>query len=889
MEQNTEKRIPPPPDCTYGSNEEAFRALTSHGMQYGYGFSIKRTKPHHSEIKKRYYVQCDKSRTYESQSVSRKTATRKTGCPFKLVIFKMKSESDDPTNDKWMLQVTNPEHNHDSSLNASAHLVYHRRTAAQTDIIQSMTHAGSRPMEILTALRRENADTLVSAEDIRTDRKKLRREHLNGRSPIETLLDDLSSPEWIFDVKRDSDNHVQCLFFAHKKQVEMQCANPDVLMMDCTYRTNKYRIPLLHILGCTNLQTFFSAGFCFLRNETDLDYQWAVSKFLFKARTPQPRVFLSDHENALKSAVSQLLPDVPQLLCVWHVNKNVQTKVQLEWRTSDAKTKEEKKAMADQRSEFMGRWNQIVYSKTEADFESRWNALQTDYKNQAALCKYLRWSQYPVRHQWARPWTSQYRHYNTTSTSPLEGMHKVLKDYLMTSKGDLLRVVERIEHMVLNQYNKYKNQLASARNRIKFEHRLEKMPFLPPDIHNTITPPAIEHVRKQQELRRKYQREHRFQPCTGSFERINGLPCYHTIQSVEDVGLSLRMAHFDDDHWRYQRRGGQSIIPPSRPHQFTLEPLPVLSRGATRKNEASTRRDPSAFERPVPATHSTQPPSEALQEAIRHVETTTRTSLSPSGMPVTTTAVSTTETAIYVSSPAPSASSAHRSLSPQSTFPQYGIDVSSPINSTPPESVVSASPPPVWQPPSLEEFEEDIRRRRLHPVLQECSDPTALTDFLRETNQETDSLELVIARQMALDTTGLYADCTPRMAWNFHFGDKNAFYTERSAQINARSAFPEAHSASTRPLKRAAPKEAQDAPIQEPKKKRRCLTCHQEGHNSRTCKIGDQGSLTVQEGETVAGSLAQDAAIPVRATKRKRRCGICSQEDHDFRNCTVRW
>jgi hypothetical protein len=244
-------------------------------------------------------------------------------------------------------------------------------------------------MEILTALRQQYPDTLVTATDIRNDRMKMRAEYLNGRSPIETLLDDLSSPEWIFDVKRDSDNRVQCLFFAHEKQVEMQCANPDVLMMDCTYRTNKYRLPLLHILGCTNLQTFFSAGFCFLRNETDWDYQWAVSKFLFKTRTPQPRVFLSDHEKALKSAVSQLLPDVPQLLCIWHVNKNVQTKVQLEWRTSEAKTQEEKKAMADQRSEFMGRWNQIIYSKTEADFESRWNALQSDYKNQAALCKYL--------------------------------------------------------------------------------------------------------------------------------------------------------------------------------------------------------------------------------------------------------------------------------------------------------------------------------------------------------------------------------------------------------------------------------------------------------------------------------------------------------------------
>ena len=85
---------------------------------------------------------------------------------------------------------------------------------------------------------------------------------------MEALLDDLSTADWVFAVKKDSNNRVQNLFFAHQKQVELLLANPDVLLMDCTYRTNKYKLPLLHILGCTNLQTFFSAGFCFLSNET---------------------------------------------------------------------------------------------------------------------------------------------------------------------------------------------------------------------------------------------------------------------------------------------------------------------------------------------------------------------------------------------------------------------------------------------------------------------------------------------------------------------------------------------------------------------------------------------------------------------------------------------
>lgn len=62
---------------------------------------------------------------------------------------------------------------------------------------------------------------------------------MNGRSPNETLLDDLSTVDWVFAVKKDADNHVQSLFFAHQKQIELLLANPDVLLIDCTYRINR--------------------------------------------------------------------------------------------------------------------------------------------------------------------------------------------------------------------------------------------------------------------------------------------------------------------------------------------------------------------------------------------------------------------------------------------------------------------------------------------------------------------------------------------------------------------------------------------------------------------------------------------------------------------------
>ena len=46
-----------------------------------------------------------------------------------------------------------------------------------------------------------------------------------------------------------------------------------------------------------------------------------------------------------------------------------------------------------------------------------------------------------------------------------------------------------------------------------------------------------------------------------------------------------------------------------------------------------------------------------------------------------------------------------------------------------------------------------------------------------------------MARDMALDTTGMFAKCTSMMAWNAQFGDKEAYYHKRFRQALARHPF----------------------------------------------------------------------------------------------------
>lgn len=86
-------------------------------------------------------------------------------------------------------------------------------------------------------------------------------------------------------------------------------------------------------------------------------------------------------------------------------------------------------------------------------------------------------------------------------------------------------------------------------------------------------------------------------------------------------------------------------------------------------------------------------------------------------------------------------------------------------------------------------------------VLYDYSDMISAANFWTETEQENDRIELVEARNTALATRGLFASCTPTMAWNYHFGDMEAFYAERFAQVDAQNSL-----------------ESQDVPRQRPKR-----------------------------------------------------------------------
>src|SRR5438045_8616186 len=101
---------------------------------------------------------------------------------------------------------------------------------------------------------------------------------LRGKSPMEALIAVLKEGEFHFNYRIDTIGRVTHLFFAHPKSVDLLTKYPDVLLLDCTYRTNKFKMPLLNIVSNTCLDSNFHAAFCFLAKEEEGDYVWAMEQ-----------------------------------------------------------------------------------------------------------------------------------------------------------------------------------------------------------------------------------------------------------------------------------------------------------------------------------------------------------------------------------------------------------------------------------------------------------------------------------------------------------------------------------------------------------------------------------------------------------------------------------
>ncbi|RAW19784.1 hypothetical protein PC110_g23774, partial [Phytophthora cactorum] len=122
----------------------------------------------------------------------------------------------------------------------------------------------------MVTIRQAHPDTLITAKDIANHKSEDRRVALADDTSTEILLKELTSHAFFFKYEVHSDtSRLKYLFWFHPDIKQYYKWNSNVLVMDCTYKTNVYDLPLLNIIAMTNMNTVLPIAQCWLPGEKE--------------------------------------------------------------------------------------------------------------------------------------------------------------------------------------------------------------------------------------------------------------------------------------------------------------------------------------------------------------------------------------------------------------------------------------------------------------------------------------------------------------------------------------------------------------------------------------------------------------------------------------------
>ncbi|KAI7956599.1 hypothetical protein MJO28_003694 [Puccinia striiformis f. sp. tritici] len=188
--------------------------------------------------------------------------SRKTGCPFQLVL------DHNPDTFKWDLTVSNPDHNHKPSDDPSAHIVHQRLNDTQKKEIIKLNAAGGPPLKIKKSLLKEGP-LHAPLKTIHNLNHKERKKNDGGGSAVESMVQGLKSCGFTYQIRSEiSDktgaHHLNAVFMAFPESLKLAKQHSTCILIDATYKTNRYKMPLMHIAGVNSSNSTFTIGFCFL-------------------------------------------------------------------------------------------------------------------------------------------------------------------------------------------------------------------------------------------------------------------------------------------------------------------------------------------------------------------------------------------------------------------------------------------------------------------------------------------------------------------------------------------------------------------------------------------------------------------------------------------------
>jgi hypothetical protein len=246
--------MPLPPEGHFPSFEDLESHAQSHAQRYGYAVISIRWKWRYKNRTtcKKYTMGCHCTTKYRDRIKNRRRrrqrSTLKTDCAFSFHALQNEDGSYDLQHRQGIQFRT---HNHGPTNNPGVHYQHRRLRGSALEHAKALIAAGLEIKDIITVLSAsEHVDVPPIASDITNLMQKLQALELNGNTSIDALKATMHEQGWIFEHEVDAQTgRLTHLFMASKACLEYAKKHPDILIMDATYKTNRFEMPLLNIIG----------------------------------------------------------------------------------------------------------------------------------------------------------------------------------------------------------------------------------------------------------------------------------------------------------------------------------------------------------------------------------------------------------------------------------------------------------------------------------------------------------------------------------------------------------------------------------------------------------------------------------------------------------------
>ena len=164
------------------------------------------------------------------------------------------------------------------------------------------------PMDLRNHLRRKRTDNMKNGEICSLV------DYLQKKSSID--------PGFFSAMQLDEDGYAVNMFWADSKsRVDYECFN-DVLIFYTIVKINTEQWPFAQFVGVNHHSQSCILGGAFLYDQTKESFEWLFRVFTQAMNGKQPKVVLTDGDNAITAAVSHVWPDAHHRLCLWHIFQN---------------------------------------------------------------------------------------------------------------------------------------------------------------------------------------------------------------------------------------------------------------------------------------------------------------------------------------------------------------------------------------------------------------------------------------------------------------------------------------------------------------------------------------------------------------------------------------